>query len=63
MKPRAVLILALTLALLAAPLAAEAQQAGKVPRIALVFANTPVAELGAGVLASREESMVTTGEH
>jgi putative ABC transport system substrate-binding protein len=33
MKPSARLILALTLGLLAAPLAAGAQQAGKVPRV------------------------------
>jgi ABC-type uncharacterized transport system substrate-binding protein len=31
--------------LLAAPLAAEAEQAGKVPRIALIFANTPEADM------------------
>jgi hypothetical protein len=33
MKPRAVLILVLTLGLLAAPLATEAQPAGRVPQI------------------------------
>ena len=32
-------------ALLAAPLAVEAQQLGKVPRIALVVANSPVADI------------------
>jgi hypothetical protein len=31
--------------LLAAPLAAEAQPTGKVPRIALVFANAPLADI------------------
>jgi putative ABC transport system substrate-binding protein len=43
MKPRAVLILALTLGLsvLAAPLAAEAQPAGKVPRIAFLSTTSP----------------------
>jgi putative tryptophan/tyrosine transport system substrate-binding protein len=45
MKRRAVLILALTLALLPAPLAAEAQPTGKVYRIALASPSTPVAEM------------------
>src|SRR5260370_1531529 len=36
---------AVTGGLVAAPLVAEAQQPGKVPRIALVFANNPVAEI------------------
>ena len=36
---------ALGIALLAAPLAAEAQQPGKMPRIALVFANAPESQL------------------
>src|SRR5262249_39288983 len=44
MKPRAVLILALALGLLAAPLAAEAQQAGKGPRIGYLSASSPSSE-------------------
>jgi ABC-type uncharacterized transport system substrate-binding protein len=43
-KPRAGLILALTLALLAAPLATEAQQAGKVYRIAYLGNSTATLE-------------------
>jgi ABC-type uncharacterized transport system substrate-binding protein len=39
------LILLTALSLLVVPLAAESQQPGKVPKIALLFANTPVAEL------------------
>jgi putative tryptophan/tyrosine transport system substrate-binding protein len=38
-------LIAGTLALLAAPLVAEAQPAGRVPRIALVISNSPVAEM------------------
>ncbi len=41
MKPRAVLILALTLARLAAPVAAEAQEGAKVPRIGFLATNSP----------------------
>jgi hypothetical protein len=36
LKPGAVLIVALTLGLLAAPLAVEARQAGKIPRCAAI---------------------------
>jgi hypothetical protein len=39
MKPRAVLILALALGLLAAPLAVEGQQAGKVYHIGVLAAG------------------------
>src|SRR5215831_9073502 len=39
MKPRAILILVLTLGLIAAPLAADAQQGGKVPRIGYLSAG------------------------
>lgn len=39
------LAVALVLGLLTAPLVAEGQQVGKVPRIAFIFANTPEAEI------------------
>jgi putative ABC transport system substrate-binding protein len=42
---RRAFISGITLGLLAAPLAAEAQPTGKVPRIALVFANAPLADI------------------
>jgi putative ABC transport system substrate-binding protein len=45
MKKTCVLIVTLTLGLLAAPLAVEAQQAGKVHRVALVFTVSPVSEM------------------
>jgi ABC-type uncharacterized transport system substrate-binding protein len=45
MKKRAVLILVLTVALLAAPLVGEAQQAGKVPRVGLIGNNPLVPAL------------------
>src|SRR6266498_117579 len=41
MKPRAVLILTLALGLLAAPLAAQAQQAAHIPRIGVLLPGMP----------------------
>lgn len=45
MKPRAVLILALALGLLAAPLVAEAQVAGKVYRLGILSATAGLGAL------------------
>jgi hypothetical protein len=49
MRPRAVLILALALGLLSAPLAAEAQQAGKVPKIGLLQPGPRPPRMGGGI--------------
>ena len=57
MKTRVPLLLALTLSLLAAPLAAEAQQAGKIYRVGVIASTTSVAELaqhsGVGAFVQR----------
>jgi hypothetical protein len=42
-RPRIIKLATVVILLLLLPLAARAQQAGKVPRIGLVFGNTPAA--------------------
>ena len=50
MHRRAALLGSLVLTLLAAPLAAEAQQAGKVYRIGMLWTGSPEAPLGQALL-------------
>src|SRR5262249_30468701 len=62
MKPRAVLILALALGLLATSLAAEAQQAGKTFRLGLLATNRPTERPPGGPALSRWTGTPGSGE-